>query len=187
LWKLVYRHVGAGASTELKIAALNETQKAVRHSVHSTLAKVSDDVGRRYTFNTAIAANMELMNTLSRFDDDSEQGRAVMQEALDAVVLMLSPIVPHITHTLWTALGHQQAVVDSAWPPVDESALVQASIALVVQVNGKVRGKINVAPDAPREVIEAAVMDEDNVQKFIADKTVRKIIVVPGKLVNVVV
>ena len=187
LWKLVYRHVGAGASTELRIVDLNETQKAIRHSVHSTLAKVSDDVGRRYTFNTAIAANMELMNTLSRCDDDSEQGRAVMQEALDAVVLMLSPIVPHITHTLWAALGHQQAVVDSAWPSVDESALVQASIALVVQVNGKVRGKINVAPGASREVIEAAVMDEDNVQKFIADKAVRKIIVVPGKLVNVVV
>jgi leucyl-tRNA synthetase len=187
LWKMVYRHVGAGTSTGLKIAELNATQKAIRHSVHSTLAKVSDDVGRRYTFNTAIAANMELMNTLSRFDDDSGQGRAVMQEALDAVVLMLSPIVPHITHALWAALGHQQAVVDCAWPSVDESALVQASIALVVQVNGKVRGKINVAPDAPRDVIEAAVMDEDNVQKFIADKPVRKIIVVPGKLVNVVV
>jgi leucyl-tRNA synthetase len=187
LWKLVYRHVRAGASTVLNITELNESQKAVRHSVHSTLAKVSDDVGRRYTFNTAIAANMELMNILSRFDDDSEQGQAVMQEALDAVVLMLSPIVPHITHTLWAALGHQQAIVDSAWPSVDENALVQASVVLVVQVNGKVRGKVNVAADAPREVIEAAVMDEDNVQKFIADKTVRKIIVVPGKLVNVVV
>ena len=187
LWKLVYRHIDAGVATELKVAALNETQKAIRRSVHSTLAKVSDDVGRRHTFNTAIAANMELMNTLSRFDDNSEQGRAVMQEALDAVVLMLSPIVPHITHTLWTALGHQQAVIDSAWPVVDEAALVQASIALVVQVNGKVRGRINVAADASQEVIEAAVMDEDNVQKFIADKTVRKIIVVPGKLVNVVV
>jgi leucyl-tRNA synthetase len=187
LWKLVYHHVEAGAPVELIITDLNETQQAIRHSVHSTLAKVSDDVGRRYTFNTAIAANMELMNTLSRFDDDSEQGRAVMQEALDAVVLMLSPIVPHITHTLWSVLGHQQAIVDCAWPAVDERALVQASIALVVQVNGKVRGRINVAADAPREVIEAAVMGEDNVQKYIADKPVRKIIVVPGKLVNVVV
>jgi len=187
LWKLVYRHVEAGTPGELNIAGLNETQKAIRHSVHGTLAKVSDDVGRRYTFNTAIAANMELMNTLSRFDDDSGQGRAVMQEALDAIVLMLSPIVPHITHTLWEALGHRQAVVDCTWPSVDESALVQASIALVVQVNGKVRGRVSVAPDAPQDVIEAAVMDEDNVQKFIADKTVRKIIVVPGKLVNVVV
>ena len=186
LWKLVYRHVNAGPSPGLDSAALNTAQKAIRHSVHSTLAKVSDDVGRRYTFNTAIAANMELMNTLSRYEDDTAQGRAFMQEALDAVVLMLSPIVPHITHALWYALGHQQAVVDCAWPAVDESALVQASIGLVVQVNGKVRGRIEVAPDAPREVIEAMVMGEENVQKHIAHKPVRKIIVVPGKLVNVV-
>ena len=187
LWKQVYRHVAAGPAAALNVAELNAAQKAVRHSVHTTLAKVSDDVGRRYTFNTAIAANMELLNTLARFADDSDQGRAVMQEALDAVVLMLSPIVPHITHELWQQLGHGQAVVDCAWPLVDEAALVQASIALVVQVNGKVRGRINVSPDASREIIEAAVMDEENVQKHIADKTVRKIIVVPGKLVNVVV
>jgi len=186
LWKLVYGHVRAGMPPELNIADLNAAQKAIRHSVHSTLAKVSDDVGRRYTFNTAIAANMELMNTLSRFEDESAQGRAVMQEALDAVVLMLSPIVPHITHALWYALGHQQAVVDCQWPAVDESALVQTSIALVVQVNGKVRGRIEIAPDASQEVIESMVMDEENVQKHIADKPVRKIIVVPGKLVNVV-
>ncbi|MGB5179344.1 MAG: leucine--tRNA ligase [Gammaproteobacteria bacterium] len=187
LWKLVYRHVDAGTASELKVAGLNAAQKALRHSVHSTLAKVSDDIGRRYTFNTAIAANMELMNTLSRFEDDSAQGRAVMQEALDAIVLMLSPIVPHITHALWYALGHQRAVVDCEWPAVDEAALVQASIELVVQVNGKVRGRINVAPDASQDVIKAVVMDEENVQKHIADKPVRKIIVVPGKLVNVVI
>jgi leucyl-tRNA synthetase len=187
LWKLVYQHVEAGPPAALKIPALNVAQKAIRRAIHSTLAKVSDDVGRRYTFNTAIAANMELMNTLSRFADDSEQGRAVMQEALDAVVLMLSPIVPHITHSLWRSLGHEQAVVDCSWPAVDETALVQASVALVVQVNGKVRGRIDVAPDAPQDVIEAAVIDEENVQKYIAGKTVRKMIVVPGKLVNVVV
>ncbi|MCG6899990.1 MAG: leucine--tRNA ligase [Gammaproteobacteria bacterium] len=187
LWKLVYQHVEAGPPEMLKISALNAAQKAIRHAVHSTLAKVSDDIGRRYTFNTAIAANMELMNTLSRFADGSEQGRAVIQEALDAVVLMLSPIIPHITHALWVSLGHQQAIVDCSWPVVDERALVQASVALVVQVNGKVRGRIDVAPEASREEIEAAVTDEENVQKYIAGKTVRKMIVVPGKLVNVVV
>ncbi len=187
LWKLVYRHVDAGATPDLTVAELDAAQKALRHSVHGTLAKVSDDVGRRYTFNTAIAANMELMNTLSRFDDDSGQGRAVMQEALDAIVLMLSPIVPHISHALWYALGHQQAVVDCEWPAVDETALVQASIELVVQVNGKVRGRITVAPDASQDVIKAVVMDEENVRKHIADKPVRKMIVVPGKLVNVVI
>ncbi|MGB5716483.1 MAG: leucine--tRNA ligase [Gammaproteobacteria bacterium] len=187
LWKLVYRHVDAGATPDLTVAELDAAQKALRHSVHGTLAKVSDDVGRRYTFNTAIAANMELMNTLSRFDDDSGQGRAVMQEALDAIVLMLSPIVPHISHALWYALGHQQAVVDCEWPAVDETALVQASIELVVQVNGKVRGRITVAPDASQDVIKTVVMDEENVRKHIADKPVRKMIVVPGKLVNVVI
>jgi leucyl-tRNA synthetase len=187
LWKMVYRHVESGPPGVLNIAGLNAAQKAIRHSVHSTLAKVSDDIGRRYTFNTAIAANMELMNTLSRFDDESEPGRAVMQEALDAVVLMLSPIVPHISHALWYALGHRQAVVDCDWPTVDEAALAQSSIALVVQVNGKVRGRIDVAPDASKEEIEAMVMNEENVRKHIADKAVRKIIVVPGKLVNMVV
>ena len=187
LWKLVYRHVDAGSAPELMVAELDTAQQALRHSVHGTLAKVSDDVGRRFTFNTAIAANMELMNTLSRFDDDSGQGREVMQEALEAIVLMLSPIVPHISHALWYALGHQQAVVDCEWPAVDETALVQASIELVVQVNGKVRGRITVAPDASQEVIKAVVMDEENVRKHIADKPVRKIIVVPGKLVNVVI
>jgi leucyl-tRNA synthetase len=110
-----------------------------------------------------------------------------MQEALEAVVLMLSPIVPHITHTLWAALGHQQAVIDCRWPDVDQSALVQESIQLMVQVNGKVRGKISVAVDAQKEEIEAAASIEENVVRHIADKPVRKIIIVPGKLVNVVI
>ncbi|NOR41075.1 MAG: class I tRNA ligase family protein, partial [Gammaproteobacteria bacterium] len=187
LWKQVYQHIAGSPAVELQTDSLNEEQKALRQSVHSTLAKVSDDIGRRYTFNTAIAANMELMNTLNRFSDDSEQGRAVMQEALEKVVLMLAPIVPHITHQLWYALGHNQAVVECSWPEVDESALVQESVTLVVQVNGKVRGRITVAADAQKEVIEAAATSEVNVQKFIAEKSVRKIIIVPGKLVNVVV
>jgi leucyl-tRNA synthetase len=187
LWKQVYLHLAAGPADELQTDGLNEEQKALRQAVHSTLAKVSDDIGRRYTFNTAIAANMELMNTLHRFSDDSGQGRAVMQEALEKVVLMLAPIVPHIAHDLWFALGHRQAVVECSWPEVDDSALVQESVTLVVQVNGKVRGRITVAVDAQKDVIEAAAMGEANVKKYIADKQVRKVIIVPGKLVNVVV
>jgi leucyl-tRNA synthetase len=187
LWKQVYQHLAAGAADELQTDGLNEEQKALRQAVHSTLVKVSDDIGRRYTFNTAIAANMELMNTLHRFSDDSGQGRAVMQEALEKVVLMLAPIVPHIAHDLWFALGHRQAVVECSWPEVDDSALVQESVTLVVQVNGKVRGRITVAVDAQKDVIEAAAMGEANVKKYIADKQVRKVIIVPGKLVNVVV
>ena len=127
------------------------------------------------------------MNELQRFGDDSEQGRAVLQEALEAVVLMLSPIVPHITHELWHALGHAEAVVNCAWPAVDAASLVQDTIALVVQVNGKVRGRVNVAADADRDAVQASVMKEDNVQKHIGDKPVKKFIVVPGKLVNIVV
>ena len=187
LWKLALQHVEGGSAPALQTDALKATQKALRQSVHATLAKVSDDVGRRYTFNTAIAANMELLNELGRFDDSSEQGRAVMQEALESVVLMLSPIVPHITHALWAALGHEQAIIECRWPQVDQAALVQESMQLVVQVNGKVRGKINVAADAGKEDIEAAAIGDDNVQKHIADKPVRKIIIVPGKLVNIVI
>ena len=187
LWKQVARHVDGGPVAALDTGSLDTGQKALRNSVHNTLAKVGDDIGRRFTFNTAIAANMELMNELGRFDDDSEQGRAVMQEALELVVLMLSPIVPHITHTLWAELGHADAVLDSAWPVVDQSALVQESITLVVQVNGKVRGRVDVPADAAREAIEAAVMAEDNVQKHMDGKPPRKVIVVPGKLVNIVV
>ena len=187
LWKMARQHVAGGAVVDLQKESLNAGQKALRQSVHATLAKVSDDIGRRYTFNTAIAANMELMNELARSDDNSDQGRAVMQEALETVVLMLSPIVPHITHTLWHALGHAQAVIECSWPEVDESALVQTSMQLVVQVNGKVRGRISVPVDAPQADIEAAASSDENVRKHVADKPVRKIIIVPGKLVNVVI
>jgi leucyl-tRNA synthetase len=154
--------------------------------VHETLGKVGDDVGRRYTFNTAIAANMELLNEVGRFKDDSPTGRAVLQEALELVVLMLSPIVPHISHELWHALGHEDSVVDQLWPHAEEAALVKDSIELVVQVNGKVRGKIAVAPDAGDEIIVDSALAEPNVARFMEGKALRKSIVVPGRLVNLV-
>jgi len=186
LWKQVSDHTGGGRTEALDPAALTDGQKALRRALHGTIAKVGDDIGRRYTFNTAIAANMELLNELSRFADTSVQGRAVMQEALESVVLMLSPIVPHISHALWHALGHEEAAVNCAWPVCDDSALVQDQITLVVQVNGKVRGKINVAADAAKTDIEALVLSEPNVQRHVQDRPVKKFIVVPGKLVNVV-
>jgi leucyl-tRNA synthetase len=186
LWKQVHDHVQAGAAPALDKAALTDAQKMLRCAVHTALSKVSDDVGRRYTFNTAIAANMELLNELNRFSDDSPQGRAVMQEALEAVVLMLSPIVPHIAHALWYALGGQEAVVNCRWPVVDDTALVQETINLVIQVNGKVRGRIDAPADADRDALQALVMSEPNVQKHVQDRPVRKFIVVPGKLVNIV-
>jgi leucyl-tRNA synthetase len=129
---------------------------------------------------------MELLNELSRFNDESEAGRAVVQEALEAIALMLSPIVPHITHELWELLGGSGAVIDHTWPVVDESALVQDRLQLVVQVNGKRRGQIEVPMDARNDTIEEIALADDNVQRFVAEKTVRKVIVVPGRLVNIV-
>jgi leucyl-tRNA synthetase len=186
LWARAHEHVSGGEAPVLDREALSDTQKKLRFSVHRTLAKVSDDIGRRFTFNNVVSANMELLNELNKFIDTSEQGRAVLQEALEAVVLMLSPIIPHICHALWQELGHAEAVVDCSWPECDREALVQDSVPLVIQVNGKVRGRINVPADAAKEDLEELVLSEPNVKKHIQDKPVKKIIVVPGKLVNVV-
>ena len=187
LWALVYGHVSAGAAPALDVAALTGDQRALRRQLHETIAKVTDDMGRRHTFNTAIAAVMELINALARFEDATPQGRALRQEALAAVVLMLSPIVPHISHALWRALGHAGDIVDAPWPGVDEAARVKDSIDLVVQVNGKLRGRVAVPVAADREAIQEVALADENVQRFVEGKTIVKIIVVPGKLVNVVV
>ncbi|MGB5278733.1 MAG: leucine--tRNA ligase [Gammaproteobacteria bacterium] len=177
----------AGQAAALDVASLSEQQKAVRRKLHETIRKVSDDVGRRYTFNTAIAAVMELMNELGRFDDDSEQGRAVMHEAITAVVKLLSPIVPHITQSLWQQLGNDSLLADQVWPVCDETALERDRIELVVQVNGKLRSKISVPVDADNDAIENIALNDEKIQHNIQNKTVRKVIVVPGRLVNFVV
>ncbi|MEN8762220.1 MAG: leucine--tRNA ligase [Thiogranum sp.] len=186
LWKAVFSHVSGAAAPVLDADALDDRQKALRRKVHETVRKVGDDIGRRYTFNTAIAANMELLNEVGRFKDDSHSGLAVLQEALQLVVLMLSPIVPHISHSLWQALGHGDSVADQPWPQADESALVKDSVELVVQVNGKVRGKISVAADADDEVIIETALAKTNVKRFMQGKALRKAIVVAGRLVNLV-
>ena len=188
LWRRVHDHVQGGPAPALEPAALDDRQKALRRRTHETIVKCSEDIGRRYTFNTAIAAVMELLNELNRFDDGSPQGRAVVQEALETAVLLLAPIVPHITHVLWRELGHtERAVVDEAWPEADPAALVRDEIELVVQVNGKLRGRITVPADAGRDAVEAAALHEPNVQRFVEGRGVSKVIVVPGRLVNIVV
>jgi leucyl-tRNA synthetase len=166
---------------------LTAEQKSLRAKVHETIAKVSDDIGRRYTFNTAIAAVMELMNTLAKFDDNSPQGQAGRQEALEAVVLLLSPITPHICHRLWRELGHEEAIIDVSWPEANPEALAKEEIELVVQVNGKRRGQITVAVDAAREVIESQAQSAPNVQRFIQGKEIHEVIIVPNRLINLVV
>jgi len=186
-WKAVHSHTDGGKVADLDVASLNAAQKDMRRKTHQSIAKISDDLGRRSTFNTAVAASMELINSIMRFEDNSDAGRAVVHEALEAVVLMLSPIVPHICHSLWAALGHETALIDVPWPQVDESALESDMAEIVVQVNGKLRGRVSVAADADRDAIGQQALADPNVQRFIEGKEVRKIIVVPGRLVNVVV
>jgi leucyl-tRNA synthetase len=186
-WNAVQQHVAAGDTPALDVSSLNDRQRDLRRKTHQTIAKVSDDIGRRYTFNTAIAASMELLNAVKRFEAGTSQDNAVVREALDAIVLVLSPIVPHICHELWQVLGHATAPVDERWPTVDESALTQDMINIVVQVNGKLRGNVTVAADADKESVIALALNDENVQRFVADKSVRKTIVVPGRLVNIVV
>lgn len=186
-WSAVQTHVAAGPARMPDVSTLNDSQKELRRKTHETIAKVSDDIGRRYTFNTAIAACMELLNAANRFDDTSDAGRAVVREALDSIVLLLSPIVPHISHELWQALGHETEAVYESWPRVDESALEKSMLEIAIQVNGKLRGRISVAASADKETVTRMALDEENVKRFVADKAVRKTIVVPGRLVNIVV
>ena len=187
LWKAVYDHAAAGIPGKVDPRSLNEAERTIRRQAHHTLAKVTDDIGRRRTFNTAIAAVMELLNALAKSTPAAPQDRAVVQEALEIAVLCLSPIIPHATHALWRALGHSAAIIDEPWPAVDDTALEQSTIDIVVQVNGKLRGRISVPADADDERIRAAALADAHVQKFIGDAAIRKLIVVPGKLVNVVV
>lgn len=187
LWRLTREHAAGGTPPALEVGSLSGELKTVRRHIHETIDKVSDDISRRYKFNTAIAAVMELVNHLNRLDASDGQALAVKQEGLEAVVLLLSPIVPHACAVLWAGLGHKDPVTDVSWPRVDDSALVRDEIELVVQVNGRKRAVISVAADADKPDCEAAALADANVKRFTAGKTVRKIIVVPKKLVNIVV
>ncbi|WP_205437703.1 leucine--tRNA ligase [Edwardsiella tarda] len=187
VWKLAYDHVQKGPAAALDLSALNDDQKALRRDLHKTIAKVSDDIGRRQTFNTAIAAVMELMNKLTRAPQESEQDRALMQEALLAVVRMLYPFTPHVCFTLWHALGGAGDIDVAPWPVADEAAMVEENKLIVVQVNGKVRAKITVAADASEEQVRALAAQEPLVAKYLDGVTVRKVIFVAGKLLNLVV
>ena len=188
LWKIVASHRAVPVPNFVD-TELTAKQKKLRLKTHQTLQKVTDDFGRRQTFNTAIAASMELLNATTKFLEFnvSETDQAVIQEALESVILMLAPIVPHFCHALWDHLGHEGAVMDASWPEVDESALIQDSILIVLQVNGKLRDKIEVPKNMSKEDLERNALENDAVKRFSDGKTVRKVIVVPGRLVNVVV
>lgn len=186
VWRLAQAHVSQGLPGKLDIAALDDAQKVIRRAIHAAIKQASNDVGQFHKFNTAIAQVMTVMNVLEKAPQASEQDRALLHEGLEAVTLLLAPITPHISHALWQHLGHAGSVIDAAWPSVDEQALVQDTVTLVVQVNGKLRGQVEMPAAASREEVEAAARSNENVLRFIEGLTIRKVIVVPGKLVNIV-
>ncbi|WP_439887417.1 leucine--tRNA ligase [Pseudomonas sp. MBLB4123] len=186
VWRLAQGHVSQGLPGALDKNALNDEQKAVRRAIHLAIKQASTDIGQHHKFNTAIAAVMTLMNVLEKAPQASALDRALLQEGLETVALLLAPITPHICHELWQRLGHAEAIIDARWPALDESALVQDSLTLVVQVNGKLRGQIEVPASASREEVEAAARGNENVLRFTEGLAIRKVIVVPGKLVNIV-
>jgi len=187
LWFMSTAHILEGPAEAVDTQKLDAEQKTIRRYVHDTIAKVSDDVGRRQTFNTAVAAVMELCNHLGRFEDRSPQGRAVLDEAWKAVVRLMAPITPHICETLWAMMGEAGSVVGAPWPVVDESARERDMITLVVQVNGKLRARIELPPGCDRETAMTGAREEDNVMRFIEGKQIRKVIHIPDRLLNIVV
>ena len=189
LWRTVYDFQQNGLATAFSGSqdGLDGALKDLRFKLHTTIAKVSDDYGRRQQFNTAIAAVMELLNTYDKTDTSSEQGRAVAQEVLEAITRLLWPIAPHACQAMWQILRPSTALWAAAWPQVDEAALVKSEVEIMVQVNGKLRDKITVAADAAKDAIEAAAMASAGAVKFMEGKTPKKVIVVPGRLVNIVV
>ena len=188
LWKIVSTHEAVPIPDFSKLK-LNSEQKKLRLKTHQTLEKVTDDYDRRHTFNTAIAATMELLNDVTRFMETSSDAtdQAVTQEALEVAILLLAPVVPHFSHALWHHLGHSQAVIDASWPQLDQTALVQDDMLIVLQVNGKLRGKVEVSKDIDKESLQQLALADEAVKKFTDGKTVRKVIVVPERLVNIVV
>ncbi|BCE02510.1 leucine--tRNA ligase [Marinicellulosiphila megalodicopiae] len=186
LWRITTEFLELGEAAELDVKSLNKAQKDVRRKTHETIEKVTDSYAEKYAYNTAIAAVMELLNTVNKFDAKDGQDLAVVKEALESAILMLSPIVPHITYELWELLGKTESVVDARWPAVDKGALVKDSLLYIVQVNGKLRAKIEVDASLSKDQIQELAFADENVKSFVEGKDIKKVIVVPNKLVNIV-
>jgi leucyl-tRNA synthetase len=187
LWRIVHDQIKLSNEDVIDVSILNDQQKYLRRKTHETIKKVSDDFGRRNTFNTAIAAVMELLNEIPKVDTISPQSIAVRREAISNAILMLNPIVPHICNKLWLTLGNPNSICEIDWPKVDELALLKTSSIIVIQVNGKVRGKIEVSVGSNDHTVKSQALEHGNVQKFIAGKQVKKIIIIPNKIVNIVI
>ena len=186
LWVLVHEHVAAGVPPKLDVSALSDQAKALRRKSHETLRRADDDYDRRLQFNTVVSGVHELVNALNRMDTPDPQDRAAIDEALKIALIVLSPIAPHVTQALWSALGEHEPLVRARWPALDESALVQERLQLVVQVNGKVRGHVDVPADVAEDAAREAALSVENVARFLDGKSIRKFILIPGKLINIV-
>ena len=187
LWRLVHEHLEAGVPPPLNPAALSAPERELRRKTHETIARAGNDYERRQNFNTATAAVMELCNAISHLQGNSGRALAVKQEALETAVLILAPLTPHICHVLWKKLGGQEAVHETPWPQADSEAMVRQEVEITVQVNGKVRGHLQVAADTPEESLQEAALAHKNIKRFLAQGSLKKVFVVPGKLVNIVV
>ena len=187
LWKYCADHVNQGLVTAYQNGELNPELKALRYQLHGAINKISDDYGRRQTFNTAIATVMELLNSLYKVTDTSAMARSVVQETLERMTIMLAPIVPHICTAIWDELSPGTTLSNQRWPVADPTALIQEQMTLIIQVNGKLRGELNIAKSTDQASIEQLALNLPAIQKFITGQVPRKIIVVPGRLVNIVV
>lgn len=185
-YRFVQEHIESGEAGEIDMDSLTAEHKTLRRELHKTIAKVTDDLGRRQTFNTAIAAIMELLNKFQKAENKTEQDRAIVREAATAMIQMLNPITPHVCHHLWQQLGFSDDIENSVWPKADNSAMVEDEKLIVVQVNGKLRAKVTVAATATQEEVQELATQQDNVKSFTDGKTIRKVIYVPGKLLNIV-
>jgi len=187
LWHFVFQHLNTPVDVPIQESQASSIEaKTLRRQIHETIKKITDDMGRRHTFNTAIAALMELLNALSRFEVTNKADYEIVREGIEAVVLLLSPITPHITHALWEALGHKRAIIEEPWPKINESALIKDTLIMAIQVNGKLRAQISVPVDIDRATLEKLALAEKNVGVHLENKTVNKIIIVPHKLINIV-
>jgi leucyl-tRNA synthetase len=189
VWKLVYETLPiTGRAAQLDVTGLTNEGRVLRRQVHKTIRKVTEDIEERFHFNTAIAAIMELVNTLQAFEPkNSPQNAPVVKEAIESVVLLLAPFVPHFAEELWSMFGHDKGADQSGWPAYDPAAVVDEELLIVVQVNGKLRGKVTVAASAAEDEVKGAALAEERVKPFIDGKDIRKVVYVPGKLVNIVV
>ncbi|MDH2918642.1 MAG: leucine--tRNA ligase [Sideroxydans sp.] len=186
VWKAAHDHIEQGLVAAYRAGELSAAAQALRLQLHQTIQKIDDDYGRRKTFNTAIAAIMELLNALAKFDANTAVERSVVQEVLEAAVLLLSPIAPHISDAIWAELRPDTRLHEQGFPVVDATALVQNEIDLVIQVNGKLRGSLRVAKDTDKATLETLALAHEAVQKLLAGVAAKKVIVVPGRLINVV-